>query len=184
MQPMGDTVYAPPMKTRIRAGVGAVGIAMLMAGCAGGSTTAPTSPSPLATPPTTPPTAGPTSNPGPGVWLGGTYQLAPVSLSGLVFEQTPSGRVGVAGAAVYCEVCGAATHSWAIADANGFYRFSSDLASGGGVWLKPGALTIVGVEREGYQDPPGIPLMFNGSSGWRQVSVEGDTQFDIQLVRR
>ena len=97
--------------------------------------------------------------------------------------QTPGPRVGIAGAAVYCEVCGEITHSWATADANGFYRFSSDLATGGGVWLQPGAVTVVLVKRDGYQDPPGVPLMLSGI-GWRQVMVTADTRFDIQLVRR
>ena len=119
---------------------------------------------------------------GPGAWLGG-YTLTAVSLYGLVYEETAAGRVGIAGAAVYCEVCGEGTHSWAIADANGFYRFSSDLATGGGVWLRPGAATIVGVEHDGYQDPPGTPLMFN-RPGWRQVMISSDTRFDIQLDRR
>ena len=115
--------------------------------------------------------------------MGGTYTLTAVSLYGLVYEETTAGRVGIAGAAVYCEVCGEATHSWAVADANGFYRFSSDVATGGGVWLRPGAATVVGVEHDGYQDPPGVPLMFN-RSGWRQVTITADTRFDIQLVRR
>ncbi len=119
----------------------------------------------------------------PGIWLGGAYTLTAVSLYGMVFEETAAGRVGIAGAAVYCEVCGVETHTWAKADANGFYRFSSDIATGGGVWLKTGALTVVGVERDGYQDPPGVPPMFN-STGWRQVMIIGDTQFDVQLVRR
>ena len=109
--------------------------------------------------------------------------MTAVSLYGLVYEETPAGRVGIAGAAVYCEVCGEETHTWAIAGADGFYRFPGDLATGGGVWLRPGALTVVGVERDGYQDPPGVPLMFN-RTGWRQVMVSGDTRFDIQLVRR
>jgi len=148
--------------------------------CGGGSyVTNPAAPSP----PPAVQVAIPAIDRNPGIWLGGTYTLAAVSLYGLVYEETPSGRTGIAGAAVYCEVCGVDTHSWAFADANGFYRFSPDIATGGGVWLRAGALTAVGVEREGYQDPPGVPLMFN-SSGWRQVMVTGDTRFDIQLVRR
>ena len=164
--------------------VGLVGLAMVSSNCGGGPVANPVSPSTLPAQAAVPPSTVPPTNAGPGVWLGGSYTLTAVSLHGLVYEETPTGRVGVAGAAVYCEACGEATHSWATADANGFYRFPGDLATGGGVWLRPGALTVVGVEREGYQDPPGTPLMFNNSSGWRQVLIAGDTQFDIQLVRR
>jgi len=101
----------------------------------------------------------------------------------VVYEETPTGRVGIAGASVYCEKCGEITHTWAIADAKGFYRFPGDLATGGGVWLYPGIRTAVRARKDGYQDPPGIPLMFN-STGWREVLIGGDTRFDIQLVRR
>jgi len=171
------------MNIRTVACIGVVGLTMVISGCSGGSyVTNPVSPSPLPTQaaiptPTVPPPAGP------GAWLGGTYTLTAVSLYGLVYEETAAGRAGVAGAPVYCEVCGEITHTWAIADANGFYRFSGDLATGGGVWLRPGVSTVVGVRQDGYQDPPGVPLMFN-SPGWRQVMISGDTQFDIQLVRR
>ena len=172
------------MTIRTLARLGVVGLSMVISGCSGSHVANPVGPSTLPAQAATPPTAAPPPNPGPGAWLGGTYTLTAVSLYGLVYEETAAGRVGIAGAAVYCEVCGEETHTWAKADANGFYRFSSDLATGGGVWLRPGALTVVGVQSDGYEDPPGTPLMFNNRPGWRQVSIAGDTQFDIQLVRR
>lgn len=172
------------MTMRTVARVGLVGLAMVISSCSGGKVANPVAPSTLPTQARIPSTPVPPSNAGPGAWLGGTYTLTAVSLYGLVYEETATGRVGIAGAAVYCEVCGEITHSWATADANGFYRFSSDLATGGGVWLRPGAVTVVGVQRDGYQDPPGVPLMFNGRPGWRQVMVTADTRFDIQLDRR
>ena len=173
------------MTMRAVARVGVVGLAMVMSSCSGGGYVAnPVGPSTVPTQAAIPPAAVPPSTAGPGVWLGGTYTLTAVSLHGLVYEETATGPVGIAGAAVYCEVCGEATHTWAFADANGFYRFSSDLATGGGVWLRPGALTAVGIERDGYQDPPGTPLMFNNRPGWRQVMISADTRFDIQLIRR
>jgi hypothetical protein len=161
------------------AAIGFVGLSTISSGCSGGSYVSnPVAPSP---PPIQ--AAISTTDRNPGIWLGGTYTLTPVSLYGLVYEETAVGRVGIAGAAVYCEVCGAETHTWAKADSNGFYRFSADIATGGGVWLQTGALTVVGVQHESYLDPPGVPLMFN-RTGWRQATVSGDTQFDIQLVRR
>ena len=113
-----------------------------------------------------------------------------MSLTGRVYELTPTGPVGIAGAAVYCEACGLQTHSWATADSNGFYSFSGDLGNGGGVWLASGFLTAIGVEHTGYQDPPGLPPLrgplfhIPSGPGWREVSIDGDTRFDIQLVRR
>lgn len=166
------------MTMRIGAGIGLVGLTVALSGCSGsGYVSTPVAPSPVPTQAViAPPTSAPAS------WLAG-YTLTGVSLSGVVYEETPTGRVGIGGAPVYCEMCGEITHTWAIADANGFYRFPGDLATGGGVWLRPGTRTVVMARTDGYQDPPGVPLMFNGT-GWREVLIGGDTRFDIQLVRR
>jgi hypothetical protein len=104
-----------------------------------------------------------------------------VSLSGVVYELTPTGRRPIAGAFVYCELCGTETHTFATADENGFYHFSGDLETGGGVWLVPGVRTpiAVGLYNSDFTDPPGQPR-----PGWREVLITGDTRFDIELVRR
>jgi len=108
-----------------------------------------------------------------------------VSLSGVVYELTPTGRTPIAGAVVYCEPCGDETHTFANADENGFYHFSGDLATGGGVWVAPGVPTpiVVGYYNKDYEDPPGLPVTSRGP-GWREVLIDGDTRFDIELVRR
>jgi hypothetical protein len=108
-----------------------------------------------------------------------------VSLSGVVYELTPTGRRPIAGAIVYCEPCGKETHTFATADDNGLYHFSGDLATGGGVWVAPGVPTpiAVGYYNKDYEDPPGLPAMRQGP-GWREVLIDGDTRFDIELVRR
>jgi len=113
------------------------------------------------------------------------YTLVGVSLSGVVYELTPAGRAPIAGALVYCELCGQETHTFATADENGFYHFSGDLVSGGGVWLAAGVPTpiAVGYYNRDYEDPPGLPAMRQGP-GWRAVLIDGDTKFDIELVRR
>ena len=112
------------------------------------------------------------------------HTLRAVSLSGVVYELTPSGRTPIAGAIVYCEPCGEETHTFATADDNGFYLFSGDLATGGGVWVAPGVATPIAVGyNKDYEDPPGLPRMGHGP-GWREVSINGDTTFDIELVRR
>jgi hypothetical protein len=113
-----------------------------------------------------------------------------VSLTGVVYEVTQTGPAGIAGALVYCEACGLLTHTWATADSNGFYRFSGDLANGGGVWLSPGFLTAILVQHTGYQDPPALPPLrgpifhIPDGPGWREVLIDGDTRFDIELARR
>jgi hypothetical protein len=153
-----------------------VGVALVLAlglsGCGGSNVpTTPLAPSPQ------PPQANVSGPPG--------YTLTGVSLSGVVYESTATGRAPIARAVVYCEPCGEQTHTFAYADDNGFYHFSGDLGIGGGVWVRPGEPTplAVGYYNLDYQDPPGLPPSRNGS-GWREVLIDGDTRFDIELVRR
>ena len=73
-----------------------------------------------------------------------------------------------------------------LADEAGFYQFSGNVASGGGVWLTPGVATEIFVGRSynpDYEDPPGLTPAHRGP-GWRAVLINGDTRFDIELVRR
>jgi hypothetical protein len=141
---------------------------VLAVGLAGCQSTSSPSPAPSAVqqpvPVPTPPSAFP-----PGV-------LSDYTLSGVVFEVTTTGQTPIEGAQVYCELCGAETHSWARTDSNGFYSFT-------GVWTTPDVRTPVWFRKEGYTDPPGVPPVFN-ESGWRQVLVTGDTRFDVELVRK
>lgn len=115
----------------------------------------PTAPTPAAPAPRTalPPTAG--------------LVLNDVTLSGMVFEETATGPAPIDGVGVYCEPCGAETHTWAKTDSHGLYSFT-------GVWTDgrvPARITIW-VEKDGY------------TGGWREVVVDGDTRFDMQLVPR
>ena len=104
--------------------------------------------------------ASPTS---PGASLPPTTPSAPGSqltyiLSGVVFEVTPTGVVPVEG----IQVEEYDRHQFATTDANGFYRLSG---------VSPGSIGV-GFEREGYQ------------SSRSTVTVNGDTRFDIQAIRR
>ena len=118
--------------------------------------------------------------------------LTGVSLSGVVYELTNAGRAPIGGALVYCDACGATSVTWATADANGFYVFSGDVAGGGGVWLAPGYFTTLSVNaNKDYQDPPGLRQIggsldrpFPLGPGFRAVLIDGNTTFDIELVRR
>jgi hypothetical protein len=136
-----------------------------LVGCSSDPQPLPAAPSP----PVLPPSSGP------------VYILSNVTLSGVVFEETANGRVPIAGVAVYCEPCGAETHTWASTDAKGFYLFT-------GVWTDPGHFpTRISIQKDGYVDPPGLPPPTppNPSGpGWREVVVNGDTRFDVQLVRQ
>ena len=150
-------------------------VVLALSGCGGAEPSTPVAPSTVAPQAAVPSPPRPVS---PGQdWLAG-YTLTTASLSGFVFEMTPGGRVPIAGALVYCELCGRTTHTWATADANGLYLFPGDVATGGGVWLSP---------------TRGTPIIANGPDFEQRVFLArtmtlpitaGDTQFDIELVRR
>ena len=146
-------------------------------GCGSHSPTTPLTPSPLP-PQAVVPAPAPRPSFPPGTLRG-------VSLSGIVYELTRTGRTPIAAAVVYCELCGEETHTFATADDHGFYHFSGDLATGGGVWVAPGFPTpiAVGYYNLDYEDPPGLPAMGHGP-GWREVLIDGDSRLDIELVRR
>jgi hypothetical protein len=152
----------------------AIALAFFVCACDGGR------PFPTSPTTTTPPQGA--LPPAPGT---ATPTLRGVSLSGVVYELSVTGRRPIPGALVYCEPCGEATHTFATADGNGFYHFSGDLARGGGVWVVAGVPTpiSVGPYNEDFTDPPGLPALRQGP-GWREVLIDGDTVFDIELVRR
>lgn len=110
-------------------------------------------------------------------WLDG-YTLTAASLSGVVYESTPTGPVPIPGAVLYCELCGESTHTWATADASGFYLFPGDPAKGGGVWLAPGQVTPIQVGwGVGFETQTWIGRSL-------VVLIAGDTRLDVALVRR
>jgi len=110
-------------------------------------------------------------------WPPAGYTLTAASLSGVIYESTPTGHVPIPGAVVYCELCGEITHTWATADANGFYRFPGEIAKGGGVWLVPGQLTPILVREVGFEQQTFVGRSLN-------VLIAGDTRLDVELVRR
>ena len=149
-------------------------LALFAAGLAGCDGSSPTSPTVSVAQPQ-PPIQTPQPTPS---WPAGS--LADVTLSGTVYEVTPGGRVPIDHVAVYCELCGQETHSWAYTDANGFYSFF-------GVWLDGGPNHDSRIGKDGFADPPGLPATTSpnpSGSGWRDVRVAGDTRFDVELVRR
>ena len=91
-------------------------------------------------------------------------------LSGMVFETTEEGRVPLDGVVLYCDGCGSPVgHTFVTTDADGLYRFG---------WTLNGKNWIQFHSKDGYRyagpiEPNGIP-----------VNVNGDTRFDIELVKR
>jgi hypothetical protein len=136
-----------------------------LAGCGGSPSSLPSAPT------SAPQPVGPNPN-------APVYTLSRVTLSGVVSEVTPTGQTPIEGVTVECDDCGESGHTWAHTDADGLYSFT-------GVWVSSGIRTLLWVSKEGYQDPAGAPAPPGLSGpGWREVTINGDTQFDIQLVRR
>lgn len=156
------------MMKRTRAALVLFVIAVGLTGCDGARPQTPTAPS-TAQPPLQAPL--PPSGFPPGALSGYT-------LSGVVFEMTATGRTPIEGVSVYCELCGAETHTQTISDSNGFYSFT-------GVWNAGVSATPIWVRKDGYTDPVGFATPPNlPGPGWRAVIVSGDTRFDIELARR
>jgi hypothetical protein len=119
------------------------------------------------------------------------FQLGPrvaiYTLSGVVSEVTPTGRVPVEGVLVHeysCEdvspappffsgSCPVYVFQTTKTDKTGFYRFSG---------LYAGRKNGVGVSDEGFDDPRTDPHGPEGNG--EDVTINGDTRLDLQLVRR
>jgi hypothetical protein len=113
------------------------------------------------------PTAPTTTSP-PAV-VGGT-------LSGVVFETVAAARVPVAGVDVYCDACGPPLgHTLTRTDSNGVYELMG----------APAGTTRVLLSKSGFRLPQ--PAWTGpGGIGWMggvDVRVNGDTRFDIEIIR-
>ncbi len=144
----------------------------LLAGCGRASSLIPSAPSPAASSTASPSTAAPSAP----VTLPAPSPFVPnITLSGVVTEIVQGAPVPIEGVSVYCEPCGEGTHTYAYTDSKGFYTFT-------GVW---GTSFSIWVHKDGYQDPPGTKnSSFPIGAGWRDVTINGDTRFDVQLVRK
>ena len=93
-------------------------------------------------------------------------------LFGVVFELAATGQMPIAGVSVYCDSCGSPFgHTFAETDAAGAYSFS---------WANNGAIPLI-VRKDDYRlaaDPVG------SANGRIVATVEGNTRFDIELVRQ
>ena len=144
--------------TRRTTPLGALLLTVLMAACNSGGGFFPTSPTSQAPPPPVTPNT-------PVILIG--------TLSGVVFEVTSAGNAPVENVEVYCDACGGG-HAWAYTDGDGAYSFGDVKTAVYPLW----------VAKDGYDlaRPTG-----RAASGWLgsiNAQVNGDTRFDIELVRR
>lgn len=152
-------------------------LAVGLAGCNGANTPSPTAP----------------SEPQPTLTLtlshsgGDTYYMTNLTLSGMVYEVTPTGRVPIAGVQLW-----SSEQAGGVTDINGLFRVRP-------VWVCPCSfapsvepgISSIQWNKDGYDDPAGqaasifdpVPVAVTGS-GWRDVKINGDTRLDIELVRR
>ena len=149
-------------------------LVLALSGCAGADP-GPMPVGPSGTPPQTVVPVVPPRNPA--QWPGPDYTLTAASLSGVIYESTARGNSPLAGAMIYCELCGEITHTWATTDVNGIYRFPGELANGGGVWLAPGKPTPITVGGVGFDLRTWVGQDLN-------VLITGDTRLDVVLLRR
>ena len=120
----------------------------------------------ISTPVSATPTPPPVSSPAP--------RSTPNTLSGIVYESTGAGPVAIAGVEVYCDGCGSPEgHTFANTGSDGRYSFS---------WTYDGLVPLL-VRKDGYSVVSSSHTFPDGT-GTRVATVNGDTQFDIQLSRR
>ena len=168
------------MANRTHTGFLVVVLAAGLAGCEGASPS-----------PTAPPTAQPPQPPGPANSGRDTYSVADVMLSGVVYEVTPMGRVPIEGVHVQSDHFHVFPTPDVVTDSHGFFSFRP-------VWVCPcswapwvdAGITSIYVDKDGYEVPAGQPASIFGvgtlvnDSRLRDVTIDGDTRFDIELVRR
>jgi hypothetical protein len=144
--------------------------------------------------PTAPSTPQPQQTPRPTGTGPDTYTVADVILSGVVYEETPTGRVPIEGVRVVPDYFHVFPTPIVVTDSQGFFSFRR-------VWVCPcswapwvnAGLTSIRVEKDGYTAPAGQPdSVFRHplypdavrDDLMRDVTINGDTRVEIELVRR
>jgi hypothetical protein len=145
--------------TRRTAVLRALFLTMLVSACDGGIRSFPTSPTSQTPPPPPPPAV--------------TSVILIGTLSGVVFEVTSAGNAPVEGVRVYCDSCGAG-HADSYTDGNGAYSFTDVKTSVYPLW----------VAKQGYDLAKPTGRAGTGWMGSINADVNGDTRFDIEIVRQ
>lgn len=146
-------------------------LAVGLAGCSGDSATSPTAPS-------AEPQQAPRLNPN-----GRGEYVVNATLSGVVYEVTPTGRVPIEGVVVW-----SSEQAMSTTDNRGSFSIRP-------VWVCPcpwaqsaePGMTSIQSSKDGYGDPTGQPASIfpdREGEGWRDVKIIGDTRVEIELVRQ
>jgi hypothetical protein len=123
-----------------------------------------------------------------------TSAVADVILSGVVYEVTATGRVPIEGVQVMSDYFHVFPTADVVTDSQGFFSFEP-------VWVCPcswapwvdAGITSIYAVKDGYEVPAGQPASIFGRRlgsdvrpdlRLRDVAIDGDTRFDIELVRR
>ncbi len=172
------------MSSRTHARLLILVVAAGLTGCDGASSRLPTAPSM----PQLQQTPRPTGS-GPD-----TYHVADVILSGVVYEVTPMGRVPIEGVRVQSDYFHVFPTSDAVTDSQGFFSFRP-------VWVCPcswapwvdAGVTSIWVDKDGYEAPAGQPASVfhhplypdvRSDDRLRAVTINGNTRFDVELIRK
>ena len=149
-----------------------------LAGCDSARAPGPTAPSPVAQQ-----TPNPNPNPTP---AGPAFSVADVTVSGVVYEVTPTGETPIEGVSV-SNGEGPFRMVPQLTDANGFFSFKGVWVCpcAGGLVIPPG-MTFLIIGKNGYEDPPRLSesVFRPHATGYRDVFIDGDTHVRMQLVRR
>jgi len=136
------------------------------------TTLAPTAPSPAPAPPS-----------------GSLFAMADVTVSGVVYEVTPTGEVPIEGV-VISNGEGPSRMVPQLTDENGYFSFRPvwvcPCAGNPGNGPVPAGMTFLIIRKTGYEDPRGLPesVFRPHDTGYRDVMIVGDTHVRMQLVRR
>jgi hypothetical protein len=94
-------------------------------------------------------------------------------LEGVVFEVAGGTALPVASVSIYCDSCGDGGHTWVESDSEGRYLFPAVYVGNTPIIITKPGYAVVAPSRT-LQD----------GSGMKDVPVNGDTRFDIELTRR
>lgn len=111
------------------------------------------------------------------------FSLTAVSLSGTVFEMTETRPAPVEGVDVYCERLRPGWAHVGLHRPEWFLRLFRGYRCRAGVLLSASGVTPLYVSKDGYRVVGAISTLPDGS-GRRDVTITGNTTFDIQIERR
>jgi hypothetical protein len=120
---------------------------------------------------------------------GPIFEIADVTVSGVVYEVTPTGEVPIAGVDI-SNGEGPDRMVPQVTDENGFFSFRPvwvcPCAGNPGNGPVPPGMTFLIIRKAGYEDPPGLPesVFRPHDTGYRDVMIDGDSHVRLQLVKR